>query len=373
MPERRRVRAITAGLVIALLVAVFSVEYTVKSGDTLGRIARDHGVSLSELISANDIIDPDLIRPGQVLVIPGEDGEADVVHVVTSGETLTRIASKYGTTVSALVTANDLSNPNLIRIGQKLVVPAGSGSGQSGQDPNVRSGRYHVVRAGESLASIAAQYPGVTADQLAAANGIVAGVIYSGTRLFLDGPTFIGKGTGGEVSYVVERGDRLGDIAHDHGVSVSAIIDVNDIANPNLIRSGQTLRIPTGSLWVCPVAGATFFNDWGFPRTGGRFHEGNDLYATRGTPVRAPVSGTVEFKTGSIGGRQFNLQGSDGIMYLGSHLDSFGKSGQVLAGEVVGFVGNSGNADGIRPHLHFGMYHKGGVINPYPTLIQNGC
>ena len=171
----------------------------------------------------------------------------------------------------------------------------------------------------------------------------------------------------------MRSGDRLGDIAHAHGVPVSLIIEVNDIANPNLIRSGQILRIPKGSVWVCPVEGASYFNDWGFPRSGGRYHEGNDLYVARGTPVRAPVSGTVEFKTGSIGGRQFNLAGSDGIMYIGSHLESFGTSGQVTAGAVVGYVGTSGNAEGTRPHLHFGMYHKGGVINPYPSLVDNGC
>ena len=373
MPKKRHAQALTVGLVLILIVAVFSMDYTVKNGDTLGRIARDHGVSLSDLASINNITNPNLIRPGQVLVIPGQGGQPDVVHEVASGETLGRIAARYGSSISSLSAANNLSNPNLIRIGQKLVVPSGSPSQGQTRDPNVRSGQYHVVRSGESLASIATQYSGVTAEQLAASNGIRGGVIYASTRLFLDGPTFVGKGTGGEVAYTVRPGDRLGDIAHAHGVPVSVIIDVNDIANPNLIRSGQTLKIPKGSLWICPVEGASYFNDWGFPRSGGRYHEGNDLYAARGTPVRAPVSGRVEFKTGTVGGRQFNLQGSDGVMYLGSHLDSFGTSGQVTAGTIVGYVGTSGNAEGTRPHLHFGMYHKGGVINPYPSLVDNGC
>ncbi|MEX0864571.1 MAG: LysM peptidoglycan-binding domain-containing M23 family metallopeptidase [Acidimicrobiia bacterium] len=375
MPENLHARAISIGLVLALLVAVFSMDYTVSSGDTLGHIAKENHVSLSDLIAANDISNPNLIHPGQVLVIPGQGGKPDVVHVVARGETLGRIAGKYGSTTSALASANGISNPNLIRIGQKLTVPAGGGGSSDGgsHDPNVRSAGYHVVKSGEILSSIASQHPGVTAEQIAASNGIIGGTIYSGTRLFLDGPSFVGKGTGSDLVYTVNSGDRLGDIAHAHHVSVSSIISANDISNPNLIRSGQTLTIPTGSHWVCPVEGATFFNDWGFPRGSGRYHEGNDLFAPRGTPVRAPVSGVVSFKTGLIGGKQFNLSGSDGIMYLGSHLNEFGTSGKVDAGEVVGYVGSSGNAEGTRSHLHFGMYHKGGVINPYPSLIENGC
>jgi LysM repeat protein len=370
MPEHRIARILPTALIMALLVAMFSMEYTVKSGDTLTRIARDHGVSLSALIDANDISNPNLIRIGQVLVIPGADGAEAKTHVVVAGDTLGRIAAKYGSSVSRIVEVNSISNPNLIRIGQHLKVPAGGGGG--GGNPDVRSGRYHVVKAGETLSGIASQH-GISSDQLAAVNGILGGTIYRGTRLFLDGPKFVGKGSGSEVVYTVQRGDRLGDIAHDHDVSVGSIIDRNDISNPNLIRSGQKLTIPVGALWVCPVAGSTFFNDWGFPRGGDRFHEGNDLFAPRGTPVRAPVSGVVEFKTGPIGGRQFNLHGSDGITYIGSHMSDFGKSGQVTAGEVVGYVGNTGNADGTSPHLHFGMYHRGGVINPYPSLIANGC
>jgi murein DD-endopeptidase MepM/ murein hydrolase activator NlpD len=122
------------------------------------------------------------------------------------------------------------------------------------------------------------------------------------------------------------------------------------------------------------VAGAKFMNDWGFPRAGGsRFHEGNDLFVSGGTPVRAPVSGVVEHKTGTIGGLQFRLTGSDGVVYIGSHMSEFGKKGKVAAGDVVGYVGNTGNAVGTPTHLHFGMYHKGTVVNPYPTLVKHGC
>ena len=383
--SRRQVsRALAVGAILALLVGLFSVDYTVERGDTLGKIAKEHNVSVADLVEVNNIANPNLIRIGQVLVIPGEEGEPEVIHVVVSGDTLKKIAKLYGSSVSVLVEANGIVNANLIRIGQNITVPGSHGSsGGSGEekpprakDPNVRTGAYHIVKRGESLASIASQH-GVPAEQIARVNGILNNVIYSNTRLFLDGPSYVarGGGSGGEGTYTVQRGDRLGDIAAAHGTDISTLASLNNITNVNLIRVGQKLKVPNGSSsWVCPVDNARYFNGWGFPRGGGtRWHEGIDLFANRGAPVYAPVSGAVQQKVGSIGGNQFNLYGDDGITYIGSHLSEFGKSGAVNAGDILGYVGTSGNASGTSPHLHFGMYAKGGVVNPYPSLVANGC
>jgi murein DD-endopeptidase MepM/ murein hydrolase activator NlpD len=74
---------------------------------------------------------------------------------------------------------------------------------------------------------------------------------------------------------------------------------------------------------------------------------------------------------GTIGGYQFNLQGDDGVLYIGSHMDRFGASGRVHAGEIIGYVGDSGNAEGSRPHLHFEVHPDGGAaVNPYPALAK---
>ncbi|MCH8983059.1 MAG: LysM peptidoglycan-binding domain-containing protein [Acidobacteria bacterium] len=375
MPKPRRVRALVVGLTLTLLVVAFSVDYTVEKGDTLGRIARDHGVSLSELVEANNISNANLIHPGQVLVIPGEKGEPAQIHIVSSGETLNKIAAKYSVSAASIAKINSLANPDLIRPGQELVIgptTGGSGGGALGSGTS-RSGAYHIVERGESVVSIAAQYEGVSAKGIISANGIVNGTIYSGTRLFLDGPGFIASGTEGSSSYTVKKGDRLVDIAARYGTSVSKLASVNEISNVNLIWSGQVLDIPGGSEWVCPVGGGRFFNDWGFPR-GSRYHEGNDIFGDFLTPVRAPVSGSVIFKVGSIGGNQFNLSGADGVLYIGSHMESVeGKSRNVQAGDVIGYLGTSGNAVGSRPHLHFGMHWNHMWVNPYPSLLANGC
>ena len=120
---------------------------------------------------------------------------------------------------------------------------------------------------------------------------------------------------------------------------------------------------------MCPVPGTTFANDWGLPRSGGRAHTGTDIFAPRGTPVVAPVAGTVSYATGTIGGHQFRLFGDDGMVYLGSHMDGFGAAGRVAAGTAIGYVGNTGNAAGGRPHLHFEVHpDNGAAMNPFPVL-----
>lgn len=383
MPENRRARAAIVATVLAMLVGLFSLDYTVERGDSLSKIAKENGVSLADLVKANNLSNPNLIYPGQVIVIPGQAGSPDVIHVVSRGETLNRIASAYGVTGRTLAEANGLSNPDLIRIGQEITIPGGSGKPQQGSDSGqggsapapapTSSADFHVVVRGDTIDSIAAKYK-ISAATIRTANGLVGDTIYNGSRLFLKGSGFVASGSSSDGSYTVKSGDRLGDIAFAHRTSISTLVSMNNLSNPNVIRSGQVLKVPAGASWVCPTGPSSFINDWGFPRSGGRYHEGNDLFTARGTPVVAPVAGTVEFIVGSVGGNQFNLTGADGARYLGSHMDRFeGKSRKVAAGEVIGYVGTTGNAVGTSPHLHFGIYVNGQAVNPFPSLVKFGC
>ncbi len=122
--------------------------------------------------------------------------------------------------------------------------------------------------------------------------------------------------------------------------------------------------------FLCPIAGPTSFADtWGAPRSGGRRHKGVDMFAPRGTPVVAPVSGVVRQRDNRLGGHTFYLNGDDGNVYYGAHLDSYGASGRVEAGTVVGTVGNSGNARYSSTHLHFEIKPGGGPsVNPTPQV-----
>jgi murein DD-endopeptidase MepM/ murein hydrolase activator NlpD len=134
---------------------------------------------------------------------------------------------------------------------------------------------------------------------------------------------------------------------------------------------GRTGVIASGE-WICPVQGPrAFSNDWGQPRSGGRRHQGTDILAPRGTPVVASVAGFVRHHGSSLGGLSYYLNGVDGHTYFGTHLSGYAASGRVSAGTVVGYVGNSGNARGGPPHLHFEIHPGGGgPVNPYPTLAR---
>lgn len=97
--------------------------YVVKSGDTLSKIAKTYGTSVSKIASDNEIPNPNLIYPGQVLNInTNNEVKNEVTYIVKSGDTLTKIAKKYNTTYQKIASGNDIKNPNLIYPGQKLVI-----------------------------------------------------------------------------------------------------------------------------------------------------------------------------------------------------------------------------------------------------------
>ena len=143
-------------------------------------------------------------------------------------------------------------------------------------------------------------------------------------------------------------------------------------ASANPATRGLPPAITEG--FQCPVqGGAAFINSWGFPRSGGRTHKGVDMFAKRGTPTPAVTTGTVKMRTVNLGGTVAYLYGDDGNKYYYAHLNGYPsglREGQrVERGQPIGYVGNSGNAEGTSPHLHFEIRPGGGAaVNPYPTV-----
>lgn len=112
-----------------------------------------------------------------------------------------------------------------------------------------------------------------------------------------------------------------------------------------------------------PVGGeASFVNDWLFPRWNPqfRFHEGTDIFAASGTPVRSPTEGTLTRATGRLGGQAVYIHQDDGTYFYMAHLsawaDEFPDGSRVEVGDVVGYVGDTGDARGGLPHLHFEIH-----------------
>lgn len=175
-----------------------TVIYTVVPGDTLSGIARRYGTTVSAIMAANGLTGT-IIYPGQQLKIPTTQVPPTAppptgvppttapgqptTYVVQGGDTLFRIARRFGVTVEALAAANGIVNPNLIRVGQVLQI--GSGGSQPPPPPPPTGPRTHVVQRGETAFRIALRY-GVTVEALAARNGIVnPNLIFAGQVLVI--------------------------------------------------------------------------------------------------------------------------------------------------------------------------------------------
>ncbi len=160
--------------------------YTVKSGDCLSKIGANLGVNWRNIASANGISSPYTIYVGQVLTIPGNSNNAapqpsnnGTTYTVKSGDTLSGIASKFGTTYQKIAADNGIANPNLIHPGQVLRINGGS----SVQTNN--TGREYIVKSGDTLSGIAARY-GTTYQKIARDNNIAnPNLIHPGQRLII--------------------------------------------------------------------------------------------------------------------------------------------------------------------------------------------
>ncbi len=208
---------------------------------------------------------------------------ADTTYVVQTGDTLYRIALKFNVSQSAIVTANGITNPALIFVGQTLIIPtsgtvvtppaATTPPPSATGTPPPTGGASYIVRAGDTLSSIATKF-GVTLNALVAANGLSnANLIFVGQQLLipvigatptppviLPPPAATPTPTtppSGNTTYVVQGGDTLFAIAARLGVSAQAIIAANGLTNPNLLFVGQQLIIPAPGATATPAATAT--------------------------------------------------------------------------------------------------------------------
>lgn len=170
-----------------------SINYTVQRGDTLSEIASRYGTTVQEIVDINNITNPNIIYPGQELriltnsTVTGQEtrGTGSITYTVQRGNTLSQIASAYGVTVEHIVELNNIQDPNLIYPNEKLRIT-------ESENTNLNP---------------------------------------------------ISQSSSRDYTYIVQRGDTLWKIARQYGVSVRYIVRLNGITNPNLIFPGRILKI----------------------------------------------------------------------------------------------------------------------------------
>ncbi|MCB0185850.1 MAG: LysM peptidoglycan-binding domain-containing protein, partial [Caldilineaceae bacterium] len=172
-------------------VAITSLNptYTVRIGDTIPGIALRYDLSVAALRSVNGLAPGDPLRAGQALILPATRDElqfspAPIRYTVQPGDSLGLIAQQHGTTLNALMTLNRISNPDLIQPGQDLLLPASSSSEPAPQIGPVQSGfYYHTVRAGETPSELAQQFNS-TPQALVRYNGLPdVATLYAGLEV----------------------------------------------------------------------------------------------------------------------------------------------------------------------------------------------
>jgi LysM repeat protein len=237
-----------AALILALIASTSPAyaagcgsSVTVVSGDTLRKIAARCGTTVSALRRANpEIGSGDLIYPNQVLQLPGTILGTDggyFIYIIARGDTLKGLAVRFATTVDALLAANrDITNPNVIYEGQRLIVYVAPVTPPPSTPPPAPSGPIYYVRQGDTLRNIASRLS-TTVDEILRLNPQITNpnLIYVGQAITI--PANV-------PSYIVQKGDTLRIIANRFGTTVDALLALNpNIKNANLIYVGQVINI----------------------------------------------------------------------------------------------------------------------------------
>ena len=379
--------------------------YVVEPGDTLFSIAQRFGSTVEAIVAANGITDASLINPGQKLIIPVIPVEQvspvlpepnTRVHPVRSGETLSSLAFRYGTTVWLLREVNELHRLGLLLPGQELTIPPVTAphSGVPGL-PEISASPAPVVQGQTMLFEVQGQ------GRLE-----VAGSFLEQDLLFVEeGPRYWALAgvdaltpPGGYLLALriteVDSGDLITmeetfTVAEGSFATYNVVVpaDRTNLLDPDLVRAEREkvnavfAQISQGPLWKgmfgFPLAGELRTTaPYGQRRSYGggpvtSYHTGHDYGADAGTPILAPITGTVALAEAlQVRGNVVILDHGLGLFTGFWHLSRIdvAEGQRVAQGEVIGLVGNTGLSTG--PHLHWEMRVQGVPVNPLQWTQQ---
>lgn len=403
-----------AALWLALLLAGFSGQtaraqepvgsYVVAPGDTLGAIAARFGVTVDALVAANNITDPNLVRVGQVLVVPGAVGDPGALSSIPTmqvlaqpGETLGAIAARYAQDAATVAALNNLTTTAHLFPGRPVKIPAATAP------PQVAPLRFGAVASVELPATLAQGRTGRLAVETS--RPLALEVDWNGLRIPLSAapdnparqeallpvPALLGPGVFPlSIRYVTGSGlpvSRTWDLTVADGGYASQIIELptdrGALLEPTLVQS-ELEKVTaawtpfTGELaWRLPFSrpiglefattspfGTRRSYDGGAYSSGG-YHAGQDFGAPEGTPVFTPADGVVVLAEAlQVRGNVVIIDHGRGVYSGFWHLSEIQVApGQtVRAGDTVGLVGNTGLSTGA--HLHWELRIYGIAVDP---------
>lgn len=404
-----------------------SQTHTVQPGDSLWRIALDNNLTLDDLLGANPQIDnPRVIRPGESINLPRDSFErsssnsnpytnlpnsspglhhdhphppAANSYRVQPGDSLHQIAKRHGVSLRQLMQANpQITNPSLIRPGQSVLIPsnnradsASSASSASTAPPSVTLSLGNtLLEHGSTGSAVRALQTHLNAAGFSLeVDGVFGNRTKAAVRDFQRSRGLVADGLVGPKT----KAALLSGASPTTQPSASAPLSPSSANYPrNPGATGPALE-------YFPVAGGQFnvgydgnwdnFNnatarhnsDYSLSPTNASHpngHLGVDIYGPRGAPIVSPVSGEIVNvrRNTSIGGNTVTVRRGNHYFYH-AHLDSVPnglRPGQTItAGTPIGTLGDSGNARGTAPHLHFSIYrgangYRSGTVNPFPHL-----
>jgi murein DD-endopeptidase MepM/ murein hydrolase activator NlpD len=380
--------------------------HVVQRGETLFDIARSHGLTIQALADLNNIANPNSIFVGQRLLVPSGDLVAispnavlqptptPIFHIVRGGETLFRIAQRYGLTVNALASANNITDPSLIYSGQRLVIPSPEAA--------------VVEPAGTPLPSPLNSieiYPRRIQDGQSVRFTITAAAPITVTGTFLD-RAFVASVENGGSTAIVLAGVPVGTVSGEYTLQlnvasslgqerlelpvrvegkayrrefINVLGDRTNLLDPaadeaelNILRTVMSAFNPEryfGGLMGLPAA-AGISSPFGSTRTYAgsdlqRIHTGTDFAGAPGSPIIAPASGRVVLAdTLNIRGVATVIDHGWGI-YTGywHQSERYVSVGDfVTTGRVIGAIGSTGRVTGA--HLHWELWVNGVPVDP---------